>query len=90
VITLLVTASVVPSSPILVTLMMETKRSSETTVPTTPARRNFPEDILHIHRHEIIKPHILVAFYLILHIKKHACSLFMLAITSVMSLIATS
>jgi hypothetical protein len=41
---LLVTANVVPNSPILVTLMMETLRSSETSVLTRVTQRNNPGD----------------------------------------------
>jgi hypothetical protein len=53
---LLVTANVVPSLPLLVTLMMEAIRSSETWGLTRATRRNIPEyGIPHSHRRENLK-----------------------------------
>jgi hypothetical protein len=56
---LLVTANVVPSSPILVTPMMEALRSFKTSVLTRATLRNIPEDgFLHSHRHGNLKSYL--------------------------------
>jgi hypothetical protein len=50
---MLLTANVVPSFLIIVTLKMEAIRSSETLILTRATRRNIPEDgFLHSHRCE--------------------------------------
>jgi hypothetical protein len=51
-----VTASIVPSSPILVTLMKEALSYSETAILTRATRRHIPEGtIRHSHRRENFK-----------------------------------
>jgi hypothetical protein len=51
---LLVTAGVVPTSPILLTVMKEALSSSDTSVLTRTTRRNIPEDAI---------PHIIINVY---------------------------
>jgi hypothetical protein len=56
---LLITAKVVPSSPIIVTLMMEARHSSETPFLTRVTRPNIPEDvILYSDRRENLKSYL--------------------------------
>jgi hypothetical protein len=50
---LLVTANVVPSSSIIVTLMMQTIRSSETSVFIRVSRHHIPEDDIIHRKHKV-------------------------------------
>jgi hypothetical protein len=62
---LLVTAGVIPSSPILVTLMKEARSSSETLVLTRDTPHKIPEDtILHSYRRENLKSFVFLVFNL--------------------------
>jgi hypothetical protein len=64
---LLITASVVPGSPTLVTLMKEALSSSKTLVLMTATRRNIPENtILHSPRRENLKSYLAHSYFVYL------------------------
>jgi hypothetical protein len=75
---LLVTANVVPISPIFVTLMMEEIRSFETSVHTRSTQRNIPE-------HCIL--HLFVLATLIVHLATLSVCLFTLSSAGVGALV---
>jgi hypothetical protein len=63
---LLVAASFVPSSPILVNLMMEALLSSETSVLARVTQRKIPEDsILHSYRRQSLRSYVSVLMYVL-------------------------
>jgi hypothetical protein len=65
---LLVTANVVPSSPILVTPMMEALRYSKISVLTKATWYNIPEDgFLHSHHHENLKSYLFVCSFAVVN-----------------------
>jgi hypothetical protein len=67
---LLVTASVVPSSPIIVALMKDAISTSETSDLIRATRSNIPEDtILHSHRRENLKSYNIVITFIISAVK---------------------
>jgi hypothetical protein len=71
------TANVVPSSPNLVTLMMEALQSSEMSVLTKVTGRNIEVDgILHSHRRESLKSYIIHKKPTVAHLVRQSIAVF--------------